>query len=111
MAKSGLVNQVISDFTAFADTTTLTSPPFPITTLIGSTVSNTCQLSWTAPSDGNSPINGYKILRQATGEGSFSVLVVNTTTTAITYTDTGLINDILYEYDGQSNFYDQGLNC
>lgn len=55
-------------------------------------------LDWTAPaSDGGSAIIGYQIERNIDG-GGWSVLVPDTGTTAVTYQDTLLTNDLLHQY-------------
>jgi len=89
-----------SDLTNVNDTVVITPPTIPdgITTLVGSTSLNTCQLSWSAPFNGNSILNGYRILRQIDGTG-FSIFVSNTTNTLTTFVDGGLVNNVLYEYD------------
>lgn len=53
-------------------------------------------LSWIAPA--NSTVNGYKIEQDVGCLGIFSVLVANTTTTATTYSNTGLLADFCYAY-------------
>ena len=84
-----------SDTATTSDQQVLTSPPFPITTLSASTVGNTCELSWSAPPNGNSPIIKYQIFR-AVSSGAFSLLLNQT---FVNHTDTGLINNVLYEYN------------
>jgi hypothetical protein len=88
------------DLVEAQETVIITPPTIPegITDLAGSTVGNTCQLSWSAPFT-TSTINGYRILRQVDGTGGFVTLIANTSNTLTTNTDTGLINNVLYEYD------------
>ena len=87
--------QTEEDFVAVAEEVVLTSPPFPITTLVGSTVGDTCNISWSAPSNGGSPITSYNIYRSV--NGGFYVFLVSKVTTS--HIDTGLANNVLYEYN------------
>lgn len=84
-----------SDFVSIADETTLISPPFPITTLTGNTVTDTCQLSWSTPPNGGSAITSYNIYRSV--DGGFYVFLASKVTTS--HIDTGLANNVLYEYN------------
>ena len=56
-------------------------------------------VSWSAPVDtGGSAITGYKITMQTAETGNYDVLVADTTSTAITYTKTGLTNGVNYRF-------------
>ena len=56
-------------------------------------------LSWSPPSNnGGSAINGYKIERSTNGGSTWSTLVANTSSTATTYSDTGLASNTGYTY-------------
>ncbi|HZS74500.1 MAG TPA: fibronectin type III domain-containing protein, partial [Candidatus Nitrosotalea sp.] len=85
--------------TASATTSVSTSVPQPPTGLTASAVSSsTINLSWNAPgNDGGSAIIGYKIERSTMGE-AWSVIVSNTGSTSTTYSDTGLIPLLTYNY-------------
>jgi hypothetical protein len=83
------------DVSSVVDQTVLISPPFPITTLVGSTVGDTCELSWSAPFNGGSPITKYQIFRSVDGS-AYSLLLNKTITNHI---DTFLVTNVLYEYN------------
>ena len=69
--------------------------PLPPTNIASTTVSTSqINLSWTAPSG---IINGYKIERSTDGV-TFSTIVANTTTSATTYSNSGLSSGTLYYY-------------
>ena len=56
-------------------------------------------VSWSAPVvTGGSAITGYKITMQTAETGNYDVLVADTTSTAITYTKTGLTNGVNYRF-------------
>ncbi len=84
-----------SDTATTSDQQIITSPPFPITTLVASTVGNTCELSWSAPFNGNSPIIKFQIFRSVSS-GAFTLLLNQT---FVNHTDLGLANNVLYEYN------------
>jgi len=74
--------------------------PNPPTNLNATAVSTSqINLSWTAPVNSTvDQVNGYKIEIRPFCSGSFSILVVNTTNTITTYSNTGLAEGICYEY-------------
>lgn len=74
--------------------------PNPPTNLSATTISNNqINLSWTAPVNSTlDQVNGYKIEISSHCSGSFGDLVANTTTTSITYSNTGLVEGICYAY-------------
>jgi len=74
-------------------------PPNPPTSLVATDVSpNQIDLSWTKPTENNSPVvTGYKI-EVKLGSGSYSFLVPNTANTQTTYSHTGLITGMTYSY-------------
>jgi hypothetical protein len=85
--------------TASATTGIALSAPQPPTGLTASAVSSSkINLSWTAPgNDGGSAIIGYKIERATMGE-TWSVIVSNTGSTTTTYSNTGLLPLLTYDY-------------
>jgi len=89
------LTQTEIDFVSVPDQTVLISPPFPITTLAGSTVLDTCELTWSDPPNGGSPITTFQIFRSVSG-GAFSLLLNDT---IANHTDTGLVINVLYEYN------------
>jgi hypothetical protein len=76
------------------------TPPDPPTGLATAPVSySRIQLNWTAPArDGGSPVRGYEVDRSADDGVTWSTVVWNTGTTAVTYTDKGLISNTTYSY-------------
>lgn len=78
----------------------VSSVPAVPTNLLASPVSSSqINLSWNAPVNSTSTlVNGYKIEIKPGCTGSFNVLVANTTTTATTFSSTGLVSGICYEY-------------
>ena len=81
--------------------TTASAPSKP--TLNGTLGNQRIPLAWTAPSsDGHSALNGYRIQRQTSSDGttwsSWSTLVSNTGSTSVTYTNTGLTAGTYYRY-------------
>ena len=83
----------------FSNAQVSTVPSSP-TGLTATPVSNSkINLSWTAPSDAiSSQVNGYKIEIGTGCIGTFSTLVANTATISTTYSSTGLISGLCYEY-------------
>jgi predicted phage tail protein len=79
--------------------TTLTAVPGVPTNLQATPVSGSqINLSWTAPTNnGGSPITGYMIERSTDGV-NFGIAVPNTGTTALTFTDSGLLPLTTYYY-------------
>lgn len=54
-------------------------------------------LTWVAPVTGDA-LNGFLIERESPIGGGFATIVANTTTTGVTYTDTGLTSGTQYNY-------------
>ena len=65
--------------------------------VITSAATTSLDLYWTAPSAQGSAITGYKIEKSTDGT-TFNVLVANTGSTDVDYTDTGLTSNTLYYY-------------
>jgi hypothetical protein len=65
-------------------------------------------VSWSQPYNSGSPITGYSIFMQTGGSGSFSTLVANTASSALSYSVTGLTAATVYsfrcEYGNVSKF-------
>jgi titin len=91
---SGTWKQFFGAATAPGQVTGLTATDFGTSRSYNS---GRIDLSWTAPSDGGSPITGYFIERSLNGV-TYSTLVSNTGTTSTTYTDTGLTSAQTYYY-------------
>jgi hypothetical protein len=73
-------------------------PAVPTNLLASPASSSQINLSWNAPVNSTSTlVNGYKIEVRPGCTGSFNVLVANTTT-ATTFSSTGLVSGICYEY-------------
>ena len=73
--------------------------PSQVTGLITAVISSSqINLSWTAPSDGGSPITGYKIERESPVGNGWNTLVANTGSTSTTYSNTGLTSSTQYNY-------------
>lgn len=82
-----------------ADTSSQTVPAAPTNLSATAMSGSQINLSWTAPVNAtSSQVNGYKIEVSTGCTGIFSVLVANTTSTATTYSNTGLISGICYQY-------------
>jgi len=83
-----------------ASATTSASVPGAPTGLTANTISyNQINLAWTAPaSNGGAAITGYEIDRSLNGGGSWSILVANTLSTAVAYSDNGLTPGTTYTY-------------
>ena len=83
-----------------AKATTLTAAPTvpgQPTNLVAKAGVSKISLTWTAPSDGGSPITGYKIQR-STDNTNWSTLVSSTGTKNTSYTDSGLLAGAKYYY-------------
>ncbi len=63
--------------------------PYPITNLAFTPLANQIRLTWSAPANGGSPITTYRIFR----DGSLF-----TSTTALTYTNTGVGQGVFHNY-------------
>ena len=83
-----------------ASTTTLaTSPSSPTGLTATATSSSTINLAWNAPGwTGGAPVTGYEIQRSADGGSTWSTIVPDTTSSATTYSDTGLASGTTYTY-------------
>ncbi len=77
-----------------------TGVPLPPTNLtVQAASSSQVNLRWTAPINAtDAGVNGYTIERDVGCVGIFAVLVANTTTSATTYSNTGLLGDFCYAY-------------
>jgi photosystem II stability/assembly factor-like uncharacterized protein len=71
--------------------------PSLVTGLTATAVPGQIDLSWTTPDDGGNPIVGYKIERRSCS-GSWSVLVADTGTTGVSYSDTTAVPSTCYGY-------------
>jgi len=78
----------------------VSSVPLAPTSLSTTSVSSSkINLSWTAPINATiSQVNGYKIEIDTGCFSTFSALVANTTNTSTTYSSTGLISGLCYQY-------------
>ena len=73
--------------------------PSATTGLVATTVSSSqINLSWTAPSNGGSPIIGYMIERESPIGGGWSTIVANTGLTSTSYSNIGLSSSTQYNY-------------
>ncbi len=77
--------------------TTVTSPPTSLTVLPDGVSTSNLNMTWVAPVP-STGVNGYLIEREAPVGGGFSTIVANTTTTDVTYQDTGLVINTYYNY-------------
>ncbi|HEV2193363.1 MAG TPA: fibronectin type III domain-containing protein [Nitrosopumilaceae archaeon] len=96
------INSIGTGTTSAEATATTQAPPATApaapTGLTSTAVSSAqINLSWTAPSNGGSPITGYKI-EYKIGSGAYSVLAANTANTTTSYSHTGLIPSTAYTY-------------
>ena len=74
----------------------LQTAPSQVTGLSATAVSlSQINLSWTAPSDGGSPITGYKIEQKSQGPW---IVIADTGSTSTSYSDTGLVVNTTYQY-------------
>src|SRR5574341_1211029 len=83
----------------FSNAQVSTAPLAPSSLTATSVSDSKINLTWIAPINAtNSQVNGYKIEIGTGCHGIFSMLVANTTTTSTTYSSTGLISGLCYEY-------------
>ncbi|HXU94819.1 MAG TPA: fibronectin type III domain-containing protein, partial [Candidatus Nitrosotalea sp.] len=82
-----------------ATTFSIPSAPRNLSAIVIS--SSQINLSWTAPSNGGTPINGYRILRENSCAGIFAT-ISTTTNSSTTYSDTGLVANTCYRYNVQA---------
>jgi|GEM_PF-3556131 len=83
-------------FSNYADAATVSDPPSSISaTAVSPTQIN---IFWSAPAyNGDSAVNGYRI-EYKIGSGSYNVLVANTGGGTMSYSHTGLTQDLTYTY-------------
>ena len=82
-----------------AEATNLTTPNPPANLNVAAVSSSQINLTWTPPVNSTTDqVNGYRIEARAGCLGIFNILVANTTTTATTYSNTGLASGTCYEY-------------
>ncbi len=79
-------------------TTPSAQAPSAVANLAATAASSTqIRLTWTAPSDGGSPITGYTLQRKS-GSGSYTNVSTTISATATSYLDTGLTPGTTYTY-------------
>jgi len=83
--------------TAVANGTTVTNPPTNLIVLPDGISTVNLNMTWIAPIP-STGVNGYKIEREDPVGGGFSVIVANTSSTAVIHQDTGLVIDTFYNY-------------